>query len=78
MPALRFTKTDPDRGERRWYVIAWGPTLFDTWAVVRAWGRLGTNWEQHRVEEFPTADLACERAQAQVQRRLRRGYMRTE
>jgi predicted DNA-binding WGR domain protein len=75
MGVRRFVKIDPDKGMRRWYVIAWGPTLFGTWAVQRAWGRLGTNWSQRSVEEFDTVDGACAEAEAQATRREKRGYV---
>ena len=83
MSVRRFVKINPARNERRWYVISWGQTLFDTWAVVRTWGRpctglyrtvLGGNWSQRRVEEFATEDEACVEAEAQVERRTKRGY----
>jgi predicted DNA-binding WGR domain protein len=73
----RFVKIDPERNERRWYVVAWGPTLFGTWSVTRAWGRLGTNWSQRRVEEFPSEEEACAEVDVQAERRERRGYMVT-
>jgi len=70
----RFVKVDPAEHQRRWYVVAWGPTLFGAWAVVRSWGRLGTNWSQRRVEEFATVDEAIAEADVQMERRAKRGY----
>ena len=60
---------------RRWYMVAWGPTLFGIWAVMRAWGRLGSEWSQQQVQEFATQDEACAEAQAQAERREKRGYV---
>jgi predicted DNA-binding WGR domain protein len=74
----RFTKINPAQNERRWYVVSWGPTLFGAWAVMRAWGRLGTGWSQRRVEEFATPEQARAEVEAQVQRRERRGYVTSE
>jgi len=71
----RFTRINPARNDRRWYVVAWGPTLFGDWAVTRAWGRLGSGWSQRRVQEFPTADQARAEVEAQAGRRERRGYV---
>jgi len=70
----RFVKVDAAENQQRWYVVAWGQTLFGTWAVVRSWGRLGTNWSQRRVEEFATVDEAIAEADAQMERRAKRGY----
>lgn len=75
MGIQRFVKVDPAKDVRRWYVVAWGPTLFGTWAVIRAWGRLGSEWSQRRVQEFATQDEACAEAVAQAERRERRGYV---
>lgn len=74
MGVQRFVKVDPVENQRRWYVVAWGPTLFGNWAVVRSWGRLGTNWSQCRVEEFATVDEAIAEAEAQMERRMKREY----
>jgi predicted DNA-binding WGR domain protein len=64
----------PERNEWRWYAIAWGPTLFGTWGVHLSWGRLGTNRYQQRILEFSSAEEAVHEADAQVERRRRRGY----
>jgi predicted DNA-binding WGR domain protein len=69
-----FTRVRPEKNEWRWYAVMWGPTLFDTWGVVLSWGRLRSNWHRHRILEFPTAEEAITEAQAQVERRLKRGY----
>jgi predicted DNA-binding WGR domain protein len=74
----RFVKVNPDKGVRRWYVVAWGPTLFGTWAVVCAWGRLGSEWSQRQIQEFATQDEACAEAEAQAERREKRGYVGSE
>ena len=75
MGVHRFVKVVPEQNQRRWYVVTWGPTLFGTWAVTRAWGRLGAAWSQRRVEEYATPDEARAEAQAQVERREKRGYV---
>jgi predicted DNA-binding WGR domain protein len=52
--------------------------------VERAWGRLctglyrtvlGSEWSQRQVQEFATQDEAYAEAEAQVERRERRGYV---
>jgi predicted DNA-binding WGR domain protein len=74
----RLVKVDLEREEYRWYVIAWEPTLFGNWAVVRSWGRMGTNWAQCKSEMFDDNDTACTEAEAQTEKRLRRGYRLVE
>jgi predicted DNA-binding WGR domain protein len=74
MHLRRFTRVRPEHNERRWYVVSWGPTLFDTWGVILAWGRLGDNRYRQRILEFPTPDEAAAEASAQMERRLKRGY----
>ena len=78
MRAQRFIKVNWEHNQRRWYVIAWGPTLFGSWAVVRTWGRLGTDWTRRQVDEFDTPQEAAAEARAQIERRERRGYRAVE
>jgi predicted DNA-binding WGR domain protein len=70
----RFTRIRPEQNEQRWYVVAWAPTLFDTWGVILAWGRLDDNRYRQRILEFPTPDEAAAEARTQMERRLKRGY----
>ncbi len=69
-----FVKVDPAAGERRWSAVTWGPTLFGAWAVTYAWGRLGTDWSQRQAREFDVEEDAVVEAEAQIRRRLSRGY----
>lgn len=70
-----FARIRPEENERRWYAIAVEPTLFGAWAVHLSWGRLGTNQYQQQIQDFPTLEAATKEAQAQVERRLKRGYV---
>jgi predicted DNA-binding WGR domain protein len=74
MSVRQFVKLDPERCEHRWYAIAWGPTLFGNWAVVRSWGRMGTDWAQCKSEIFEDDDAARAEAEVQTRKRLKRGY----
>jgi predicted DNA-binding WGR domain protein len=78
MGVKRFVKVDPEQSQYRWYTIYWGPTLFGDYAVVRSWGRIGTNWAQCKSEVFEEGNAARVEAEAQTQRRLRRGYRLVE
>ena len=71
-----FVRVRPERNERRWYVVVCSPTLFGEWSVLLSWGRLGSNWRQQRVVWCATREEAEERMQIEVDRRLRRGYVR--
>jgi predicted DNA-binding WGR domain protein len=77
MGVRRFVKIDLERDHRRWYVISWGPTLFGNYAVVRSWGRFGTDWARCKSETFEESETARAEADAQARRRLRRGYTET-
>ena len=77
MSVRRFIKIDLGRDYRRWYVISWGPTLFGNYAVVRSWGRIGTDWAQCKSETFEESEAARAEADAQARRRLKRGYTET-
>jgi predicted DNA-binding WGR domain protein len=69
-----LVRVDPQRNARRFYYLAWQPTIFDGWAVVRIHGRLGS-WE-HALPLLPFADLAAAwpTIRAILRRRIRHGY----
>ena len=41
MTSIRLERREPARNRQRFYTIAVTRTLFDGWAVVREWGRIG-------------------------------------
>lgn len=41
MTPLRLERREPAHNRQRFYAIAVTRTLFDGWAVVREWGRIG-------------------------------------
>ncbi len=41
MTPLRLERREPARNRQRFYTVAVTRTLFDGWAVVREWGRIG-------------------------------------
>jgi predicted DNA-binding WGR domain protein len=69
-----FERIRPEENERRRYVIATARTLFGTWGVLLAWGRLDTSQWRQRILEFETPEEAIQEAEAQVERRHKRGY----
>ena len=73
MIPLRLERREPARNRLRFYAITVTRTLFDGWALVREWGRIG---QPGTVREtwFETETAAIE-AGAQVrQRKEKRGY----
>ena len=41
MTSIRLERREPARNRQRFYAITVTRTLFDQWAVVREWGRIG-------------------------------------
>jgi predicted DNA-binding WGR domain protein len=68
-----FHRINPAKNEKRFYYLEVGSTLFDRYAVIRVWGRIGG----HR-RQMVTPCASAEEAQVVVgrliRRRLRRGY----
>ncbi len=44
-----FTSVDVTENRQRFYVLTWQPTLFGDGALVRTWGRLGTEGRSRTV-----------------------------
>ena len=73
MTPLRLERREPACNRQRFYAITVTRTLFDDWALVREWGRIG---QPGTVREtwFET-EAAAHEAGAQVrQRKEKRGY----
>lgn len=70
---LLLERCDHARNMARFYVLAIEPTLFGEIALVREWGRLGTNGRR-RLDLFADGDLALETLHRWLARKLRRGY----
>ena len=71
--AVELMRIDPPANARRYYRIAWEPTLFDEYAVTRAYGRKGV-WRRTRSTPFPTLEAAWPLIRASIKARLRHGY----
>ena len=39
--SIHLERRVPARNQHRFYAITVTPTLFDSWAMVREWGRIG-------------------------------------
>jgi predicted DNA-binding WGR domain protein len=70
---VRFERVEPERNRRRYYDLAWQPTLFGEGALVRTWGRLGQAGRT-RVTLYPDRDDAQPEVRQVLRRRLLHGY----
>lgn len=71
---IRLTRTDPSKNMHRFYALQLAPTLFDEWALVAEWGRIGSSGKvRHQV--FQTEALAQTALETRVRAKARRGYL---
>ncbi len=61
-----------ERNEKRFYYLAWLPTLFGM-AVVRVYGRRG-RWQRVMTRPFDTLEAAWPTIRKHIKTRLRNGY----
>jgi predicted DNA-binding WGR domain protein len=73
MPVLYLKKRIPARNQKRFYTITVTRTLFDGWAVVREWGRIGQPGTV-RETEFATEAEAWAAGEWWRTRKEKRGY----
>ena len=73
MTAIHMERREPARNRLRFYAITVTRTLFDRWAVIREWGRIG---QPGTVREtwFETEAAAIEAGAAVRRRKEKRGY----
>lgn len=70
---LVLERREPAVNMARFYVLSLEQTLFGDTALVREWGRLGTNG-QRRLDLFEARAQANEALESLLGRKLRRGY----
>ena len=68
-------RIDHARNMARFYSLSVEPSLFGGSALVRRWGRIGTEGRQ-KIELFDTAAEAADAHSRFAARKLRRGYIR--
>jgi len=66
-------RVNPGKNEHRFYVVQVGPSLFDAYAVLRVWGRIGGQ-QRHTVIPCQSQEEANRLADSLVQLRIRHGY----
>lgn len=64
---------DPSRNRYRYYTLTWQPSIFGGGAIVRRWGRIGTEG-RWRAIFFGTREEAQKTVDGIVKQRLARGY----
>lgn len=64
---------DPARNKRRFYALSVQRTLFDEWALVREWGRIGRGGRL-RADLYPSAGEALDALREIARRKGCRGY----
>ena len=73
MTPIHLERREPARNRQRFYAITVTRTLFDGWAVVREWGRIGQPGTV-RETEFETEAEARAAGEQVRQRKEKRGY----
>ena len=76
-PGFRFVifeRIDPSKNMARYYMVGWLPTLFDTGAVVRIYGRKGGAQQIMAPQSFDSLDEAWPMIRSVIRTRLRHGY----
>lgn len=64
---------DPASNKRRFYALSIQRTLFDEWALVREWGRIGVSGRL-RSDLYPSAGPAIDALLDIAGQKARRGY----
>ncbi|MCO5159170.1 MAG: WGR domain-containing protein [Aquamicrobium sp.] len=73
-PSLLLHRIDPARNMARYFALAIEPTLFGDHAVIRSWGRLGTQGRQ-MIELHAEAASARAAFARHAGSKRRRGYV---
>jgi predicted DNA-binding WGR domain protein len=71
----RFERIDRAENCERFYALSWQPLLWGGGALVRTWGRLGTQGQQHLEGSYPDRATAQPLVERLVRRRLTRRYL---
>lgn len=66
-------RREPAINMKRFYVLAIEPTLFEEYALVREWGRIGTSGRR-RLDLYPGESQAKCSLETWLARKKRKGY----
>lgn len=67
-------RVEPEKNVNRWYSGRVQPTIFDSMAVVCAWGRRHTSYQRVRILPAESPEIAQKMAAKLVSQKIRRGY----
>lgn len=70
-------RIDPQKNQARFYLVEAGPSLFDAYAVVRLWGRIG-GAQRGMITPCVSAEEMEKLAERLVQKKIKRGYKPVE
>jgi len=74
---MLFRRVDPALNMYRWYSLSVQPTLFDSCAVICAWGRMRTLYQRMRIIPAASLEQAMAIATKIAAKKVRRGYKET-
>lgn len=67
-------RVGPDRNMRRFYRLTVTPSLFGEWALIREWGRIGSQHGQRMEEWFSVKASATDALARLAAAKRRKGY----
>ena len=70
----RFERVDDAANAARFYTLAWQPDLWGDVALVRSWGRIGSQGSRRLEGSYPDRQSAQALAERLIRRRLKRRY----
>ena len=70
----RFERVHVEENCQRFYALSWQPLLWGGVALVRTWGRIGTQGQQRLEGSYPDRQTAQPLVERLVRRRLTRRY----
>ena len=73
-PPTILYRIDPAENMRRRYYVGVQATLFEEWAVVCGWGRIGSDYARWRILPAENQQEAEAMAAQIVAKKVRRGY----
>lgn len=75
MGCIRLERIESETNKRRYYLVTWARTLWNTWAVSRQWGRIDQPVRGTWIDECATEEGALRRAAETIDLRMRHKYL---
>jgi predicted DNA-binding WGR domain protein len=74
MASVLLHLINPEKNQKRFYLVMTGPTLFEPFAVIRWWGRIDGH-SQEMITPCESAAAAEAFAKELVEKKIKRGYI---